>query len=187
MRTLIAAASLAATFMLQPAAMAAAKPKNATAQCNDGTYSSAKTEQGACSRHGGVQKWFGETTTTSTTTRVAKTTAVRAVPRNATARCNDGTFSTAKTRQGACARHGGVQTWYAGEETTSVPMPAPAAVPAPAPVPTTSARTVPSPPMASNTASPQNATAKCKDGTLSFAKTHRGACSHHGGVAEWYK
>jgi hypothetical protein len=34
---------------------------------------------------------------------------------------------------------------------------------------------------------PENATAKCKDGTFSFAKGHRGACSSHGGVAEWYK
>ncbi len=29
------------------------------------------------------------------------------------------------------------------------------------------------------------ATAKCKDGTLSHAKNHTGACSRHGGVAEW--
>ncbi|HET6439636.1 MAG TPA: DUF3761 domain-containing protein, partial [Anaeromyxobacter sp.] len=28
-------------------------------------------------------------------------------------------------------------------------------------------------------------TAKCKDGTLSFAKHQSGACSRHGGVAEW--
>lgn len=34
---------------------------------------------------------------------------------------------------------------------------------------------------------PKNATAKCKDGTYSYAKHHQGACSHHGGVAEWYK
>ena len=34
---------------------------------------------------------------------------------------------------------------------------------------------------------PKGATAKCKDGTYSFAKTHSGACSRHGGVAEWYK
>jgi hypothetical protein len=34
---------------------------------------------------------------------------------------------------------------------------------------------------------PEGATAKCKDGTYSYAKHHRGACSHHGGVAEWYK
>jgi hypothetical protein len=34
---------------------------------------------------------------------------------------------------------------------------------------------------------PQGATAKCKDGTYSHAATHRGACSRHGGVAEWLK
>ena len=28
---------------------------------------------------------------------------------------------------------------------------------------------------------------KCEDGTYSHAKQHRGACSGHGGVAEWYK
>jgi hypothetical protein len=34
---------------------------------------------------------------------------------------------------------------------------------------------------------PQNATARCKDGTLSFSKTHSGTCSHHGGVAQWFQ
>ncbi len=29
------------------------------------------------------------------------------------------------------------------------------------------------------------ATAKCKDGSYSHAKQHKGACSKHGGVAEW--
>lgn len=33
----------------------------------------------------------------------------------------------------------------------------------------------------------KSATAKCKDGTYSYAKHHQGACAHHGGVAEWYK
>ena len=28
-------------------------------------------------------------------------------------------------------------------------------------------------------------TAKCKDGSLSYSKTHSGSCSHHGGVATW--
>jgi len=32
---------------------------------------------------------------------------------------------------------------------------------------------------------PEDATAKCKDGTYSHATQHRGACSGHGGVAEW--
>ena len=32
---------------------------------------------------------------------------------------------------------------------------------------------------------PSGAVAQCKDGTYSHAKTHSGACSHHGGVAKW--
>jgi hypothetical protein len=31
------------------------------------------------------------------------------------------------------------------------------------------------------------ATARCNDGTYSYAAHHQGACSHHGGVAEFYK
>ena len=37
----------------------AARPAGATAVCGDGTYSKAKTQQGACSRHGGVSTWLG--------------------------------------------------------------------------------------------------------------------------------
>ncbi len=38
--------------------------------------------------------------------------AAQATPKNATAKCTDGTFSTAKTHVGACSGHGGVATWY---------------------------------------------------------------------------
>src|SRR2546428_847480 len=34
------------------------RPKGATAQCEDGTYSMAKNRQGACSGHGGVKTWY---------------------------------------------------------------------------------------------------------------------------------
>ncbi|TDR72018.1 DUF3761 domain-containing protein [Paludibacterium purpuratum] len=34
---------------------------------------------------------------------------------------------------------------------------------------------------------PDGATAKCGDGTYSFSQHHRGTCSRHGGVAEWFK
>lgn len=30
------------------------------------------------------------------------------------------------------------------------------------------------------------ASAKCRDGTLSYSANRRGTCSHHGGVAVWY-
>src|ERR1700730_12571633 len=33
---------------------------------------------------------------------------------------------------------------------------------------------------------PANATAQCKDGSYSVAKTERGACSSHGGVGTWH-
>jgi hypothetical protein len=32
---------------------------------------------------------------------------------------------------------------------------------------------------------PANATAVCKDGTLSYSQHRRGTCSHHGGVRRW--
>jgi peptidoglycan hydrolase-like protein with peptidoglycan-binding domain len=32
---------------------------------------------------------------------------------------------------------------------------------------------------------PAGATAQCGDGTFSFSLSHRGTCSHHGGVARW--
>jgi Protein of unknown function (DUF3761) len=35
-----------------------APPKDATAQCRDGTYSFSKSRRGTCSRHGGVATWL---------------------------------------------------------------------------------------------------------------------------------
>lgn len=35
--------------------------------------------------------------------------------------------------------------------------------------------------------SSSGATALCNDGTYSYSANHRGTCSHHGGVAVWYK
>jgi dihydroxyacid dehydratase/phosphogluconate dehydratase len=33
-------------------------PSGATGRCKDGTYTRATTHRGACSKHGGVQRWF---------------------------------------------------------------------------------------------------------------------------------
>lgn len=32
---------------------------------------------------------------------------------------------------------------------------------------------------------PEGASAQCRDGSYSFSRSHRGTCSHHGGVAHW--
>jgi hypothetical protein len=180
--TVTAAIAVAVPAFAQKPATA---PKNATGQCRDGSYSAAKTERGACSRHGGVKAWWGATTSGSTAqpsagraNDAAASSAARASakaggtppPPDATGQCTDGTYTKATSRQGACAGHGGVATWLA----------------APPPTANGSARAE-SAPSKSKAAAPENATAKCKDGTYSFAATHRGACSRHGGVAEWYK
>jgi hypothetical protein len=82
-------------------------------------------------------------------------------PAGSTAKCGDGTYSKAQSKQGACSNHKGVAEWYGTSASTSA-KPAKAAPAAPA-----------------------GATAKCGDGTYSKAQTKQGACSSHGGVAEW--
>ncbi|HEY2378702.1 MAG TPA: DUF3761 domain-containing protein [Gemmatimonadaceae bacterium] len=101
-RVLLVVAALAApaTLCAQQSAAKPAKeknelrmPKKATARCGDNTWSKAETQQGACSSHGGVAKWFGK------------------APSNVTARCTDGEYWTTAERRGACSQHGGVAFW----------------------------------------------------------------------------
>jgi Protein of unknown function (DUF3761) len=68
-------------------------PKQATARCADSTWSKAAAQQGACSSHGGVAKWFGK------------------APATMTARCSDGEYWTNEEHRGACSQHGGVAFW----------------------------------------------------------------------------
>jgi hypothetical protein len=89
--------------------------------------------------------------------------------------CKDGTSSPHGGR-GACSHHGGVRGTAANDNGVAPPVterPTPSAPSAPA-----------------QHAGPSNspagaATAKCKDGSMSFSKHHSGTCSHHGGVAQW--
>ena len=62
-------------------------PRDATARCKDGSYSTSRTKRGTCSGHGGVSTWY------------------------ITGICNDGTVTKARTSQGACSGHGGVKEW----------------------------------------------------------------------------
>src|SRR5436309_9835342 len=77
-------------------------PANATAQCQDGTYSTAKTERGACSKHGGVKTWWGTTAAPSKSKSAKKEppptkSAQKGASAGATGECADGTFTRAKT------------------------------------------------------------------------------------------
>ena len=81
--------------------------------CKDGTSSTGG--RGACSHHGGVD--VAAEPSVATETRSAEETAPLSArpanaPAEASARCNDGTYSETKHRSGACSHHGGVRDWY---------------------------------------------------------------------------
>jgi uncharacterized protein DUF3761 len=145
-------------FVMPTFVAAQAKPKNATAQCKDGTYSTAKTERGACSQHGGVQTWYGESDTkgAKADAKAAGTATKEAAKDTGKAAKNAGKATADATKSAGKATKEGAQT--AANAVKPKPSDAPA-----------------------------DATAKCKDGSYSHAKQHKGACSGHGGVAEWYK
>lgn len=69
-----------------------------------------------------------------------------------------------------------------GVAAAPAPTAAPTAAPAPRAAPAT--RTVTG--QNTNPAGPNGATAKCRDGTMSFSAHRSGTCSRHGGVAQWY-
>ena len=127
----------------------------ATAKCVDGTYSRARTKQGACSGHDGIARWYGPGGATATV-----------APAGATAKCGDGSYSKAHSRQGACSAHDGIAQWYGPGETER-------------------GRPAEAEPIRVSPGAPAGATARCEDGTYSKAKTHSGACATHGGVAKW--
>jgi len=130
--------------------------------------------------------------------KTAKETIKTAPGSGATVFCKDGTTSAAG--RGACSGHGGVDKGATGKATKaasgSTPTGSTQAGPAPT-IPASTTSTAPATPTAPVTQRPAATTAekvdpakgpptaRCKDGSLSYAKHHSGACSGHGGVAEW--
>ena len=137
--TTIARLVLTVLFGLATATWAA----DSTVTCKDGSTS--KGGRGACRGHGGIAK-AGETPSAppppprasrtpppvpptgampSTTSRatppaqVATTTHGKAAstdPTGAIARCKDGVYWHSAHHQGACSRHGGVESWMDGSK-----------------------------------------------------------------------
>ena len=162
-------------------------PIGATFECKDGSYSTAKTTSGACSRHGGVDHALGGAAATppapaSSRSRSTSTAPSGGEASGATFQCKDGSYSKARSAQGACSSHGGVD-----HALTAEPAASPAATTTPAAAAGGSAASGKAPTVARPFDAPANATAKCRDGTYSASQQHSGSCSHHGGVAEWYQ
>ena len=172
------------------AAQEASAPKDATGQCTDGSYTTAKTEAKGCLKHGGVKSWYGGTSAAAASAPSASSTATAAPeptpnvsasagtqPKDATGQCTDGSYTTAKTQAKGCLKHGGVKSWYGASSAAAASSPSPTATAAPQPAPNVSASTK---------SQPKDATGQCTDGSYTTAKTQARGCLKHGGVRTWY-
>ena len=159
--------------------LAQTKPANATAQCKDGTYSTAKSKQGACSGHGGIQTWYAD-----------EKGGVKADAKAAGKSTKDAAASAGKATAGA-AKVVGEDTEKAGKATANAA--GAAAKKTEEGAKTAGKATANAAGATANALKPKpsdaaaDVTGKCKDGSYTKATQHRGACSSHGGVAEWYK
>ncbi len=188
MKTKFLIGLLAAPLVFASLSMPALAKKKEPVTCADGTTSTAKG-RGACSGHGGVKK--DEAGAAAGSAAAPAAPAAAAAPASGGSVCKDGTTSE-KTGRGACSGHGGVKKGDAGQAASGAAMSGAASAPAAA----AAAKSAPvaEAPAASRSAStaaagsgPEGATAKCKDGAYSHSTSHKGACSHHGGVDQWLK
>jgi hypothetical protein len=170
-RMWLTAACATGMFALSTADISSAaqrKPSGATALCVDGTYSKAQSQQGACSSHGGVKTWYGASTKAEPKATKAEPKATKAEPQA------KAETRTSRPEAKAAPTKGQTEPKASGTSGKAEPKAAP-----------TQEEKVQISPRRGGT--PADATAKCKDGTFSHAAQHSGACSNHGGVAEWYR
>ena len=143
-------------------------------QCTDGTVS-AKGGRGACSRHGGIAR--------TTQSQPTQGPANRALPPTERAPDNTASHSPFSIFGGKRDKNAPAANSNAPAANSNAPAAnsnAPAANSAP------QGRAGPSRgPRQSSGATSAQPIAKCRDGSASYSAHHSGACSHHGGVAQW--
>jgi len=172
------AAGLAVAVPAIGVAQAQTKPADATGQCKDGTYTTAKSKRGACSGHGGVTTWYADagsaTKTAEKDTKAAAKTAEKDT-KTAAKTAEKDTKTAAKTaeKDTKTASKTAEKDTKTAEKTASKDTKAAAK------------EATPTSPRPSD--APTDATAQCNDGTYSKAVHHQGACSGHKGVKTWYK
>jgi len=139
MNTLFVSVAFGLGALLSAGAYAAA-PAGAIALCKDGTYFTGTEHKGACKGHQGVKEWLDKDKAAAAAATPAATAApaaasdasksskskktstdTAAAPAGAIAQCKDGTYSTAKTKRGACSKHGGIATWLADQTPATAP------------------------------------------------------------------
>jgi hypothetical protein len=181
------------------AAIQTAGAQAAASICKDGTTSAAEG-RGACSGHGGVDakatrkaqdavkkeaqaaeaRKKAEVANAKVKAAKADTKAERASKEAEATRvtCTDGSMSAGG--RGACSGHGGIAKSNPAQH--EVEKAETKAAKAEAKVQTAKAKVGNGSAEDNN---PVGSIAKCKDGLYSHAKSRRGACGHHGGVASW--
>jgi len=172
----------------------AAVAQSSSTVCKDGS-ATASAGRGTCSGHGGIDakatkkvaaaaNKAGRDAAKAQRTAATQSRASGEVTGN-TVSCRDG--STSVAGRGACSHHGGVGV--AVVHANTAPR-LPASVPASSPARARSQAQSHAPSATGGSGAgednnPVGAIAQCKDGMYSHAAHRRGACSRHGGVANW--
>jgi len=170
----IAAVLSVIVFSLLLATPASAAKESGPVTCADGT-TSPHGGKGACSGHGGIKK------AEASTKKPAKETKEKETKAKTKAKEKE------KETKAKATKAKEKETRKKETKKKASPSETPAAITAPAAAPATAtpAKREASESKSRANTDPSGATARCKDGTYSHAQTHQGACSRHGGVAEW--